>query len=133
MTATDNSYDPKKIDNYDYENGGQSSKFRHFLWYCAGADVKLLELCPQSERIKEEGIGGIVLATGGLAFVSGSYAFTPSSPVVWVKQANNSTSLLRSLQSSSATCGHLSFLTWIDSLCRLSRMEMARPKLILRN
>ncbi len=75
MTATDNSYDPKKIDNYDYENGGQSSKFRHFLWYCAGADVKLLELCPQSERIKEEGIGGIVLATGGLAFVSGSYAF----------------------------------------------------------
>lgn len=73
MNATDNSYDPKKIDNYEY--GEQSSKFRHFLWYCAGADVKILEQCPQSERVKEEGIGGIVLATGGLAFVSGSYAF----------------------------------------------------------
>lgn len=73
MNATDNSYDPKKIDNYEY--GEQSSKFRSFLWYCAGADVKILERCPQSERIKEEGIGGIVLATGGLAFVSGSYAF----------------------------------------------------------
>jgi len=73
VTATDNSYDPKKIDNYQY--GEQSSKFRHFLWYCAGADEKILEKCPQSERVKEEGIGGIVLATGGLAFVSGSYAF----------------------------------------------------------
>ena len=73
MTPTDNSYDPKKIDTYEY--GEQSSKFRHFLWYCAGADVKILEKCPQSERVKEEGIGGIVLATGGLAFVSGSYAF----------------------------------------------------------
>lgn len=73
MNTTDNSYDPKKIDNYEY--GEQSSKFRSFLWYCAGADVKILEQCPQSERIKEEGIGGIVLATGGLAFVSGSYAF----------------------------------------------------------
>jgi len=73
VNATDNSYDPKKIDNYEY--GEQSSKFRHFLWYCAGADVKILEQCPQSERVKEEGIGGIVLATGGLAFVSGSYAF----------------------------------------------------------
>ena len=73
MTSTDNSYDPKKIDTYEY--GEQSSKFRHFLWYCAGADVKILEKCPQSERVKEEGIGGIVLATGGLAFVSGSYAF----------------------------------------------------------
>jgi hypothetical protein len=66
-------YNPKKIDTYEYQE--QATLIRRILWFCAGADVKLLARCPQSERIKEEGIGGIVLATGGLAFVSGSYAF----------------------------------------------------------
>lgn len=72
--STDKTYDPKRdLDEYPYKE--ESSWFRRFLWFCAGADVELLKRCPQSERIKEEGIGGIVLATGGLAFVSGSYAF----------------------------------------------------------
>lgn len=61
------------IDTYEYQE--QSSWFRQLLWYCSGSDVKLLMRCPQSERVKKEGIGGIVLATGGLAFISGSYAF----------------------------------------------------------
>jgi len=74
MTANSDTWNPREeIDKYEY--GEQSSRFRHLLWYCAGADVKLLERCPQSERVKKEGIGGIVLATGGLAFISGSYAF----------------------------------------------------------
>jgi hypothetical protein len=66
-------YDPKKeLDTYTY-----SEKFgwiQEKLWFCAGADVALMKRCPRSEQIKEEGIGGIVLATAVLAFFSGSYA-----------------------------------------------------------
>jgi hypothetical protein len=66
-------YDPgKKLDQYSY-----SEKFHWLqekLWFCAGADVELMRRCPRSEQIKEEGIGGIVLATAVLAFFSGSYA-----------------------------------------------------------
>jgi hypothetical protein len=72
--ASLNILNPKDdIDKYEYRE--QGSPFRQLLWYCSGADVNLLMRCPQSERIKKEGIGGIVLATGGLAFISGSYAF----------------------------------------------------------
>lgn len=65
------------IDHYEYPDDVQikHNKFREFLWFCAGADLQLLRHCPQSERIKEEGIGGVVLATAVLAFLSSSYAF----------------------------------------------------------
>jgi hypothetical protein len=65
------------IDKYSYpdEETLTRNKFREFLWFCAGADLQLLRHCPQSERIKEEGIGGVVLATAVLAFLSSSYAF----------------------------------------------------------
>jgi hypothetical protein len=46
-----------------------------FMWFCAGADGELLKRCPGSDRVKYEGVGGIVLATAVLAFASGSYAF----------------------------------------------------------
>lgn len=49
--------------------------FSRFLWFCAGADSSLLVQCPHSDRVKYQGIGGIVLATAVLAFTSGSYAF----------------------------------------------------------
>ena len=49
--------------------------FTRFLWYCAGADSSLLKHCPVSDWVKYQGIGGIVLATTVLAFVSASYAF----------------------------------------------------------
>ncbi len=51
------------------------SGFTRLLWYCAGADARLLLKCPQSDRVKMQGIGGVVLATAVLAFASGSYAF----------------------------------------------------------
>ena len=52
-----------------------------FLWFCAGADSKILTRCPNSDRVKYQGLGGIVLATGVLAFASGSYAlYTVFSP-----------------------------------------------------
>lgn len=51
------------------------SKFTRFLWWCAGADARLLAWCPYSDRAKFQGLGGAVLTTGALAFLSGSYAF----------------------------------------------------------
>ena len=52
------------------------SKFLKFLWNCAGADIDLLENhCPPSDHAKYSGLGGIVLATGLLASLSGGYAF----------------------------------------------------------
>ena len=48
--------------------GGPLSRF---LWFCAGADASLLAHCPHSDRVKYQGIGGIVLATAVLAFTSG--------------------------------------------------------------
>lgn len=63
---------PGDLDPYVY-----SEKFhwlQKWLWFCAGADVGLMTRCPRSEQIKEEGIGGIVMATAFLAFMSGSYA-----------------------------------------------------------
>lgn len=49
--------------------------FTRFLWFCAGADGNLLARCPASDWVKYQGIGGIVLATTVLAFVSAAYAF----------------------------------------------------------
>ena len=51
------------------------SRFEAFLWFCAGADRDILARCPGSDRVKYQGIGGIIFATGVLAFVSSSYAF----------------------------------------------------------
>ncbi len=46
-----------------------------FLWSCAGADPSILARCPYTDSVKFQGVGGVVLATAVLAFVSGSYAF----------------------------------------------------------
>jgi hypothetical protein len=55
---------------------GRSPAFlTRFLWQCAGADGALLARCPASDWVKYQSIGGIVLATAWLAFVSASYAF----------------------------------------------------------
>src|SRR5690606_30388488 len=51
------------------------SWFSRLLWFCAGADLRLLRLCPGSDWIKYQGIGGVVLATTVLAFASGTYGF----------------------------------------------------------
>jgi len=74
--------DLEKLDSYDY--GGldereqvaleQIPRFRRFLWFCSGSDAHVLARCPRSEWVKQEGIGGIVLATAVLAFLSGSFA-----------------------------------------------------------
>lgn len=44
-----------------------------FLWACAGVDKPLLRMC-QSDWSKKAGIGGTILGTAVLAFLSGTYA-----------------------------------------------------------
>lgn len=41
---------------------------------CSGADISLLEDCPQSEQIKQAGIGGTVFFTAVMACIAASYA-----------------------------------------------------------
>ena len=80
----DKKNDDLKLDEYDYafhkeytSTGWRriQEKIGNFLCFCAGADTQLLARCPHSERVKEQGIGGVVFATATLAFLSGSYAF----------------------------------------------------------
>jgi hypothetical protein len=67
---------------YDYEL--KLNPLSRALYFSAGADVQLLRYCPNYDRVKLQGIGGTVIATALLAFVSGSYAiytvFGPNSP-----------------------------------------------------
>jgi hypothetical protein len=62
-------------DFYDYGALDQVSFVTRFLWFSAGADAQLLMRCPNSDRVKFQGIGGVVATVGVLAFLSGSYAF----------------------------------------------------------
>ena len=64
------------VGSADENTGARKVGFAtRFLWFAAGADAELLRRCPVSDGVKYQGVGGIVLATAGLAFVSGSYAF----------------------------------------------------------
>jgi hypothetical protein len=67
---------------YDYEL--KLNPLDRALYFSAGADVQLLRYCPNYDRVKLQGIGGTVIATAVLAFISGSYAFYtvfgPNSP-----------------------------------------------------
>jgi hypothetical protein len=69
---------PSKIaqhDRYDYGTLDDVGLITRLLWFCAGADAQLLVRCPQSDRVKFQGLGGVVATVGVLAFFSGSYAF----------------------------------------------------------
>lgn len=66
---------PASQDRYDYGTLRDVSWPTRFLWFCAGADAQLLVRCPYSDRVKFQGLGGVVLTVGVLAFFSGSYAF----------------------------------------------------------
>jgi len=60
---------------------GKPGLVSRFLWMCAGADSSLLRFCPRSDWVKFQSLGGIVLATAVLAYVSASYAiYTVFSP-----------------------------------------------------
>ena len=63
MTSMEYSYQPE-----------QANWLTKFLWHSAGADSQLLGRCPKSDQVKYECLGGLVLSTSVLAFMSGSYA-----------------------------------------------------------
>ena len=83
-----------------------ASVLSRFLWFCAGADSHLLRRCPGSDRVKFEGIGGIVLATAVLAFASGSYAFYT------VFEPKDDTALSRVLDPHTTVMAILAGLVW---------------------
>ena len=91
MSSFEN-YDPLHLDHYDYklELRGISGVIRRALWFAAGGDIKLLERCPHSERVKYEGLGGVVMATAILAFFSGFFAmYTVFGPVQTLASAQD--------------------------------------------
>lgn len=84
--------------------GTQSAKpsaLTRFLWFSAGADEKLLSDCPASDWVKYQSIGGIVVATTLLAFVSASYAFytvfSPKTETALVASTDLATAIYSSL------------------------------------
>lgn len=68
-----NVYDPAPATDYNYALN--LNWLNRALYYSAGVDVQLLKHCPSYDRVKLQGIGGTVMATAALAFISGSYAF----------------------------------------------------------
>ncbi len=89
--------------------------FTRFLWFSAGADSSLLARCPQSDWVKYQSIGGIVLATTVLAFVSASYAFyTVFSP-------KDATALDATLHVPSALGSALAGLVWALVIFNIDR------------
>ncbi len=73
--TTSNAPPPSPADSYRYGTLADVSVFTRLLWFCAGGDAQLLVRCPNSDRVKFQGLGGVVLTVGVLAFFSGSYAF----------------------------------------------------------
>jgi hypothetical protein len=70
-------YDYDFVESFENAGGWRriQQRISSFLCFCAGADPQILRRCPHSERVKEQGVGGVVLATATLAFCSGFYAF----------------------------------------------------------
>jgi hypothetical protein len=63
------------FDQVNLKNQSEPSKFTQFLWWCAGVDSYFMKQSPKQDRVKYSGIGGVVLATGVLASLSGFLAF----------------------------------------------------------
>jgi hypothetical protein len=62
------------LDSYPFEKR-KAGIFTRLLWWSTGADSSILSRCTYSDHVKYAGLGGIVLATGCLAALSGAYAF----------------------------------------------------------
>lgn len=108
-TSTDPSPTPEK------DTQPAPGAITRFLWFCAGADGHLLARCPASDWVKYQGIGGIVLATTVLAFVSASYAFyTVFSP-------KTQTALEATLHTATALSSTLAGLLWALVIFNIDR------------
>lgn len=73
MNQTNNN--PSHNLGFDYDYQFNPGRLERMLYFSAGVDLQLLKHCPNYDRVKLQGIGGTVMATALLAFLSGSYAF----------------------------------------------------------
>ena len=53
----------------------RSNWYNEFLWWCAGANKKVLRQCP-TEYAKYAGMGGTIFSTACMAALSGGYAIS---------------------------------------------------------
>ena len=53
----------------------KSNWYNEFLWWCAGANKKILRQCP-TEYAKYAGMGGTIFSTACMAALSGGYAIS---------------------------------------------------------
>lgn len=75
MSENNNSIGMNELVDYKRTEYTGFRKFlTNLLWRCAGVDKQILAHTPYYDHVKYAGIGGIVLATGFLAFVSMSFA-----------------------------------------------------------
>lgn len=61
--------------NREYYQTPKSTPVMRFLWKASGADRYILERVTYSDQIKYMCLGGIIIATGIMAGISGGYAF----------------------------------------------------------
>ncbi len=72
-TANGSQEDGRQTFNHQEASGNW---FERILWFAAGADANLLMRCPHSDRVKYQGLGGIVWATGILAFIAMTFGIS---------------------------------------------------------
>jgi hypothetical protein len=70
-------------EHVDYVAKKPSSSTK-FLWWCAGADEKILQYSSYADHVKYVGIGGVVLATGFMAALSMGFAMHTIFETWWV-------------------------------------------------
>ena len=59
----------------DYYEPHQAGSIMKLLWKAAGGDKYILERTTYSDQVKYACLGGIIVATGGIAALAGGYAF----------------------------------------------------------
>lgn len=117
-------------EHVDYQ-AKPSSGITRFLWWCAGADEKVLKYSSYSDHVKYVGIGGVVLATGFMAALSmgfaihtifdGNWMVTAPIAIIWALIVFN---LDRFIVSSTGKGDG-------DSTISLSELGNATPRLIM--
>ena len=55
-------------------NNKKTNIFQLILFKSAGADMEIIEMCPDSEKTKYSGIGAIVIITSIFSAIAGYYA-----------------------------------------------------------
>ena len=72
-------------------------KLNRFFWWCAGANIDVLEDCP-TDHSKYFGVGGTIVFTALMASFAGGYAFITAFKEVAFKTIEQSTNLINGIQ-----------------------------------